>query len=83
MGNATNALVNNFKAYSYQKWTDGMISEKEAEGIVVKDLRRISRDLYKLFSFEAILKENGAKLIDSKLGVLDYSKGVNPVYERR
>lgn len=60
-----------------------MISGKEAEGIVVKDLSRISRDMYKFFNFESFLKENGAKLIDSKLGVLDYSRGVNPVYERR
>ena len=59
-----------------------MISKKEAEGIVVKDLSRINRDMYKFFSFETFLKENGAKLIDSNLGKLDYSK-VSPVHERR
>lgn len=60
-----------------------MISKKEAEGIVVKDLSRISRYMYKFFGFEAFLKENGAKLIDSNLGKLDYSKEVSSVYERR
>lgn len=60
-----------------------MLSKKEAEGIVIKDLSRISRDMYRFFDFETFLKENGAKLIDSSLGMMDYSKGVNPVYERR
>lgn len=61
-----------------------MITVKEADGIVIQDLSRISRDMHKFFSFEAFLKENGAKLIDSKLGLMDYSKGVTlTTYERR
>ncbi len=60
-----------------------MIFDKEAEGIAIKDLRRISRNMNRLFEFEVFLKKYGASLIDPKIGVLDYSKGVNPLHEKR
>ena len=60
-----------------------MILEKEVEGVAVRDLSRISRDTSSFFSFEKFLRENGTKLIDPQLGVMDYANGIIPVYERK
>lgn len=60
-----------------------MVLEKEVEGIMVRDLSRISRDTSSFLLFEKFMRENGAKLIDPQFGVIDFSKSVMTVHERK
>lgn len=57
-----------------------MILEKEVEGIAVKDF---SRDTYGFLRFQKLLRENDAKLIDSRYGVMDFTRGAFPENERK